>query len=173
MSKRMSRWSLTVAGSIMFAAPAFSARADDQPSQNTGVPVKDDWITSQIKQGVSNAVLGGSDIKVDTKDDVVTLSGSVSSETARTQAVELARQTPGVKQIKDEISGSPLEEEPIAFDSRRAYCNANASPSSSNSIVPFLLDFSTSTAVVPEAGAVTVAVTVAWPPRGMSRCMVP
>jgi hypothetical protein len=66
-----------------------------------------------------------------------------------------------------------LEEEPIAFDSRRAYCNANASPSSSNSIVPFLLDFSTSTAVVPEAGAVTVAVTVAWPPSGMSRCMVP
>jgi len=63
--------------------------------------------------------------------------------------------------------------EPIAFDSRRAYCNANASPSSSNSIVPFLLDFSTSTAVVPEAGAVAVAVTVAWPPRGMSRCMVP
>jgi len=65
------------------------------------------------------------------------------------------------------------EEEPIAFDSRRAYCNANASPSSSNSIVPFLLDFSTSTAVVPEAGAVTVAVTVAWPARGISSCMVP
>ena len=109
MSKRMSRWSLTVAGSIMFAAPAFSARADDQPSQNTGVPVKDDWITSQIKQGVGNAVPGASDIKVDTKDDVVTLSGSVSSETARTEAVELARQTPGVKQVKDEIKVHPAK----------------------------------------------------------------
>ena len=75
--------------------------------------------------------------------------------------------------LGEPFRGSPLEEEPIAFDSRRAYCNANASPSSSNSIVPFLLDFSTSTAVVPEAGAVAVAVTVAWPPRGMSRCMVP
>jgi hyperosmotically inducible periplasmic protein len=105
--KRMARWGLMVASPIMFLAPSFSARANDQQNQNAGAPVKDDWITSQIKQKLNVAVPGANDIDVDTKNDVVKLSGSVQTETARTEAVEIASQIPGVKQVKDEIKVHP------------------------------------------------------------------
>ena len=107
--KRMARWGLTIASPIMFMAPAFSARANDQQSQNAGPPVKDEWITSQIKQKLNAAVPGANDIDVDTKDDIVKLSGSVQTETARSQAVEVASQIPGVKQVKDEIKVHPAK----------------------------------------------------------------
>jgi len=105
--KRVARWGLTVASPIMFMAPSFNARANDRQSQNAGPPVKDDWITSQIKQKLNAAVPGSNDIDVDTKDDVVKLSGSVQTETARSEAVEIASQVPGVKQVKDEIKVHP------------------------------------------------------------------
>ena len=62
---------------------------------------------------------------------------------------------------------------PVVRRVSRAHCSRNCWPSSRKITWPFLLDCRTRTAVVPEAGAVTVAVTVAWPARGMSRCMVP
>jgi hyperosmotically inducible periplasmic protein len=107
MWKRLLRWSLALGSSIMFIAPAFTARADDQQNQSATPPVSDDWITSQVKQKLGTAVPGGSHIDVDTKNDVVTLSGSVPSETARTQALQINRDTAGVRQIKDEIKVHP------------------------------------------------------------------
>lgn len=107
MWKRMGRWGLAVASSLIFVAPALSARADDQQGESATVPVKDDWITSQVKQKLRASVPGADKIDVDTKDDVVTLSGSVQSETARAQAVEIVRATPGVRQLKDEIKVHP------------------------------------------------------------------
>jgi hyperosmotically inducible periplasmic protein len=107
--KRMARWGLTIASPIMFMAPAFSARASEQQSHTAGAPVKDDWITSQTKQKLNAAVPGANDIDVDTKNDVVKLSGSAPTETARTEAVEIASQIPGVKQVKDEIKVHPAK----------------------------------------------------------------
>ena len=69
--------------------------------------MKDEWITSQIKQKLNAAVPGANDIDVSTKNDVVKLSGSVPTETARTEAVQVAGQIPGVKQVKDEIKVHP------------------------------------------------------------------
>jgi osmotically-inducible protein OsmY len=43
------------------------------------------------------------DIKVSTKDGVVTLTGHVASTTERDRAVQLAKETEGVKQVKDEL----------------------------------------------------------------------
>jgi osmotically-inducible protein OsmY len=48
-------------------------------------------------------VAGSGKVDVDTKDDVVKLSGSAPSETTRIQAVQAARAVPGVRQVKDEI----------------------------------------------------------------------
>jgi len=104
MWKRIGRWTLAVGSSVVFIAPTLSARADQpQTAQNAGAPVKDDWITSQVKQKLSTSVAGANKVDVDTKDDVVKLSGSASSETARMEAVQAARSVPGVKQVKDEI----------------------------------------------------------------------
>jgi hyperosmotically inducible periplasmic protein len=107
MRKRLARWGLAVASSFMFIAPAFSARANDQQNQSGEPPIKDEWITSQIKQKLNAAVPGANDIDVNTKNDVVTLSGSVPTETARGQAVQVASQVPGIKQLKDEIKVHP------------------------------------------------------------------
>ncbi len=111
MWKRMGRWGVAVASSVMFVLPVCRARADDQDTAGTAqqgsAPVKDDWITSQIKRTLSTAVAGSNKIDVDTKNDVVTLSGSTPSEAARTQAVQVARGTEGVKQVKDEIKVKP------------------------------------------------------------------
>jgi len=103
MWKRIARGTIMVASSVMFIAPTLTARADDQPQPAQGAPVKDDWITSQVKQRLSSDVAGANKVDVDTKDDVVKLSGSASSETARIQAVQVARAVPGVRQVKDEI----------------------------------------------------------------------
>jgi hyperosmotically inducible protein len=107
MLKKLARWGLTVASPIMFIVPSFTARANDQQSQNAGPPVKDEWITSQIKQKLNAAVPGANDIDVDTKNDIVKLSGSVQTETARSEAVQIASQIPGVRQVKDEIKVHP------------------------------------------------------------------
>jgi osmotically-inducible protein OsmY len=49
-------------------------------------------------------LLKGSDINVDTKDNVVTLKGSVKSQAGRVKAVQLAKDTDGVKSVVDQLS---------------------------------------------------------------------
>ena len=109
MLKTICRWSLAISSATMFIAPALSAQAEGQPTQTAQPPVKDDWITSQVKQRLGSAVAGAKDIDVDTKDDVVTLSGSAPTETARAQAVQIAHEVPGVQQVKDEIKVHPAK----------------------------------------------------------------
>jgi hyperosmotically inducible periplasmic protein len=67
----------------------------------------DDAITSQVKQKLSSAGPPASDVDVSTKNDVVTLSGTVSSEAERARAVDLARGIDGVKQVQDHIKVNP------------------------------------------------------------------
>lgn len=71
----------------------------------TGEIVTDSWITAKVKtQFVSEDALDGSDINVDTAEDVVTLHGTVASERGRQRAVEIARSTKGVKRVDDKLS---------------------------------------------------------------------
>ena len=68
----------------------------------TGAAVSDGWITTKLKAKFADEVgLKGSDITVDTKAHVVTLTGTVLSATARTRAVEIANGTEGVKRVVD------------------------------------------------------------------------
>jgi osmotically-inducible protein OsmY len=68
----------------------------------TGAAVSDGWITTKLKAKFADEVgLKGSDITVDTKAHVVTLTGTVLSTTARTRAVEIANGTEGVKRVVD------------------------------------------------------------------------
>jgi osmotically-inducible protein OsmY len=70
-----------------------------------GEAVTDSWITAKVKtQFVSEDALDGSDINVDTDNDVVTLRGTVPSESARQRAMEIARSTKGVQRVDDKLS---------------------------------------------------------------------
>jgi osmotically-inducible protein OsmY len=71
----------------------------------TGEKISDAWITTKVKWFfVGEDSLKGSDIDVDTKDNVVTLKGTVKSQAGRVKAVDLAKNTDGVKRVVDQLS---------------------------------------------------------------------
>jgi hyperosmotically inducible protein len=71
---------------------------------SSGNALKDSWITMKVhSQFVPEATLDDSDIDVDTKAGVVTLTGTVASEAGRGRAVALAKGTDGVKSVNDKL----------------------------------------------------------------------
>jgi hyperosmotically inducible protein len=72
--------------------------------RKTGEAVTDTWITTKVKWFfMGDDLLKGSHIDVDTKDRVVTLNGTVKTETGRKQAVRLAQDTDGVTKVVDNL----------------------------------------------------------------------
>jgi len=70
----------------------------------TGEKISDAWITTKVKWFfIGDDLLKGSDINVDTKDNVVTLKGTVKTAPGRARAVELAQNTDGVKRVVDQL----------------------------------------------------------------------
>jgi len=70
----------------------------------TGEQITDAWITSRVhSKFVGEDLLKGSDIDVDTKDHVVTLTGNVKSKAEATKAVAIARDTKGVKRVVNHL----------------------------------------------------------------------
>ena len=69
-----------------------------------GDAVSDGAITAKIKSKMAlDDTIKARDIKVSTKDAVVTLSGQVGSAAERDRAVQLARETEGVKSVTDHL----------------------------------------------------------------------
>ncbi len=63
--------------------------------------VADGWISTKVKSTLLySSNVDGSDIKVDTKNGVVTLSGTVDSSAERALAIELAKNVRGVKSVQ-------------------------------------------------------------------------
>ena len=70
-----------------------------------GEEVTDTWITTKVKATfVGDDALKGADISVDTESKgVVTLTGTVPNEAARSHAVEAARGVKGVRSVRDQL----------------------------------------------------------------------
>jgi len=69
-----------------------------------GKAVTDTWITGKLKVKFSDErVLKGSDITIKTEAHVVTLTGTVGSETARVRAGEIAAGTDGVVDVVNKL----------------------------------------------------------------------
>jgi osmotically-inducible protein OsmY len=65
----------------------------------------DAGITTKVKTKLAtDNTVKASQVNVDTKDKVVTLTGTVDSDTAKQRAVELARDTTGVRDVVDNLS---------------------------------------------------------------------
>lgn len=65
----------------------------------------DAGITTKVKTKLAaDSTVKASQVNVDTKDKVVTLSGSVDTDAAKTRAVELARDTTGVRDVVDNLN---------------------------------------------------------------------
>lgn len=70
----------------------------------TGEIASDTWITAKLKAKLTtDDAVDGSDIEVTTRDNRVTLKGTVPSEAARAAALRIARETDGVKTVVDKL----------------------------------------------------------------------
>jgi osmotically-inducible protein OsmY len=80
-------------------------RPNQPKNDSAGDEVTDTWITTKVKaQFIGVDALKGSDISVDTNQNgVVTLTGTVPTERARAKAIDLVRNTKGVRKVVDEM----------------------------------------------------------------------
>jgi hyperosmotically inducible periplasmic protein len=69
--------------------------------RETGHDIADSWITAKVKSTyMYSSNVDGSDINVNTKDGIVTLSGKVDSGAERALAIEFAQNVRGVKSVE-------------------------------------------------------------------------
>ena len=98
MLKRMSVVICSLAVMLVTAGPAIAQ----------GDAVADAATTAAVKTKLlADTKVGGLGIDVDTKDNVVTLTGKVRSTAERTEAVRLARTTTGVKNVVSKLVVDP------------------------------------------------------------------
>jgi osmotically-inducible protein OsmY len=90
----------------MGEAPEPMAGADpDDPEANDG------WITTKIQASYFiDPDVKGRDIDVTTQNGVVTLTGTVSSETERREAASIAREIDGVVEVREQLRVMPSPE---------------------------------------------------------------
>lgn len=93
-----------VIGSVLAPVAAYAADSDTDRSKPTTF-VKDSVITTKIKTKLASEHLGSAKhIKVDTdKNGVVWMSGTANSQAEVDKAVEIARNTEGVKSVKSDL----------------------------------------------------------------------
>jgi osmotically-inducible protein OsmY len=73
-------------------------------ARGAGEALSDGWITTKIQgQYALDARVKGHEIDVDTKDGVVTLTGSVETEAQKKAAEDMARATDGVKRVVNNL----------------------------------------------------------------------
>ena len=88
------------AGAAVATAGEKMGDAANKAAEATG----DAAVTAKVKtKFLADTTIGGLKIDVDTKDNVVTLSGTVSSAAEKRHAVEVAKGTDGVKRVVDHL----------------------------------------------------------------------
>lgn len=76
-----------------------------EPTRSVGEVVDDSGITMSVKSRLlDDPLVKGLRIDVDTRDGVVFLTGSIASDTERQKAIQLARETKGVRDVKANLT---------------------------------------------------------------------
>ena len=89
-------------GAMLGSSMMMAACTSTPTQQSTGQAIDDGVITAKVKAKlVDDPVTKAHQINVDTFKGSVSLSGFVESEEARMRALQLARDTDGVKNVKD------------------------------------------------------------------------
>ncbi len=96
------------AGESAEHAASDAGQAIKHAYHGTATAVSDSAITAKVKTGLhENKITTGSDIHVDTVAGVVTLKGTVASADASSNAQQVAQQTNGVKEVRNELTTVP------------------------------------------------------------------
>lgn len=105
----MMKRSLTLAALSILAlsVPALAMAGEhDKPKAATAQhdshqPVDDTWITTKVKADLlASSNVPGTEVKVDTVNGVVTLSGTVSTQAEKDKAIKVTRAIKGVKNVE-------------------------------------------------------------------------
>jgi len=81
------------------------ASSTERAATKTGAAVEDTTITTKVKSAVlAEPGLKTLQIGVDTKDGIVTLSGTVDTPVLKDRAMQIAQQVDGVKSVVDNLS---------------------------------------------------------------------
>ena len=101
---------LLIAGCSQESADRAAKAVENVPAQverqaeRAAVVIDDATITSKVKTAlIADPNLKGLSIDVDTQQNVVTLNGTVASDTARTDAERVAKQVEGVREVKNNL----------------------------------------------------------------------
>jgi hyperosmotically inducible periplasmic protein len=96
---------------VLAPAPAPTSGVADQAkeaSRDAGQMIGDAGITTAVKaKMLADTTVSGLKIDVDTKDGVVALIGNVGSAAEKRRALEIARETDGVKSVRDDLKIVP------------------------------------------------------------------
>jgi len=126
MLKRMSVLFCGAAFAVMTAGYASAQSATQEAkdkskaaANQTGEVITDAAITSAVKSKLlADPDVSGLNIDVDTKNGVVTLSGVIHKGTERAEALRLARETKGVKSVKNNLKLEPVKGDTTATTGR-------------------------------------------------------
>jgi hyperosmotically inducible periplasmic protein len=99
---------LTLSSALLLGT-GFTVQAADQPNKeksgSVGQYVDDATITTRVKSRfASDSTVSATRIKVDTVKGIVELSGAVSSEAEREQAVSIAKAVPDVRGVRNNLT---------------------------------------------------------------------
>ena len=82
-----------------------SAEARDEDRRDVGDTLGDAWLVTKVKaQFWDEDALDNSDINVDAREGVIILRGTVASQAGKARAVQVARDTEGVKRVEDRLT---------------------------------------------------------------------
>jgi hyperosmotically inducible protein len=96
---------------VVKGAKVVADKTEDGLSK-TGEVMTDGWITTRVHaRFVDEALLKDSNISVETKDHVVTLTGTVMAGAGRTRATTVARGTEGVRRVVNRLSIGPKRQD--------------------------------------------------------------
>lgn len=97
---------IALSAGLMFTAAHASAFAQANEPEEKGSktdsaqPVNDTWITTKVKADLlATENVSGLDIKVETVNGVVTLSGAVANQAQKDKAIEVAKKIEGVSKV--------------------------------------------------------------------------
>ncbi len=99
----------TDANADRVAREARAAAADvKDAAARAGDQLADSWITTKVQaQYFADADVKARYLNVSTRDGVVTLTGRVDTENARDQALQIAKNTDGVREVQDRLTVGP------------------------------------------------------------------
>jgi len=98
----LTKFARSTAVAFAIGASLITGAVACRTTQSSSTQVDDAWITTKVKSKLAaDPQVNAMNVSVATDEGVVTLTGRVKTDVARREAVKLARDTEGVRRVRD------------------------------------------------------------------------